>query len=248
MSQDRILDALEQAKYLTISQVAELFYAIKRDGQPAKSFRLRPRANSTYELIGGYGPAIKILNRMANDDYKLLSVHKSGNLNKPFLYSLRGDKTPAAWNHVMDTGDLFVAYFKSGRLIRWAADWEKEAWNAFARDMRINPDGRLELQGLNQVVMFEVDMGTEKPAVLKRKVEKYLRLAQVTTPFVVVFTFQHNKGRSNLARRQAQTMKMLEEFKRGKQFLVASHDALVEDPFGPHLVTPTGQILSVQDL
>src|SRR5688500_2851444 len=60
-------EALKQEPFLTIGQIARLFYSVRRDGQPAKSTRFRPRPNSEYELPPGYHSARALLNRMVRD-------------------------------------------------------------------------------------------------------------------------------------------------------------------------------------
>src|SRR4051794_11876878 len=61
-----VLNPRHGEQFLTIAQIAKLFYSVKRDGQPAKSARVKPRANSpdTYELVEGYYSAQAILSDM----------------------------------------------------------------------------------------------------------------------------------------------------------------------------------------
>src|SRR5690242_17549466 len=61
---EKILEAFSLEPFLTIAQVAKLFYAVRRDGQPAKSTKFRPRKTTEYELVPGYHSARAILNRM----------------------------------------------------------------------------------------------------------------------------------------------------------------------------------------
>src|SRR5436190_23930018 len=69
LARRKILDVLNPRhgeQFLTIAQIAKLFYSVRRDGQPAKSAQVKSRKTSPdiYELVPGYYPAQAILSDM----------------------------------------------------------------------------------------------------------------------------------------------------------------------------------------
>src|SRR5262245_30606156 len=93
---DKILEAFRLERFLTIPQVAGLFYSVRRDGQPARSTRIRPRKDDAYDLVPGYHSARDMLNRMV-DSGQLVVFRNRGDDTTPSLpnlYALKGTRKP----------------------------------------------------------------------------------------------------------------------------------------------------------
>ncbi len=197
----------------------------------------------------GYWSAQKLLCKMAKDkEVKVVyPIDKLGRrmTNQNQLYMLKRRRAPALgnWFHEMDCADLFVSYFKSGRMTSWNSKWNPDQWDAFAKETGVKYDRKLELEGCQQVVFFEVDKGNETPdGQIREKIEKYLKIDEQTNdPFVVVFTLQDNPGRKSREYvRRTLLEKVFPKFRRGRQFLICNHEDAVFDPLGKHLVCDPG--------
>jgi len=200
-------------------------------------------------MAPGYWSAQKLLFQMAKDrDLKIVYPtdklgRKQNNTNQLYMLNLREAPALQNWYHEIDCADLFVSYHKTGLMLSWASKWNPDQWNAFAKNVRINYDRKLELKGCQQVVFFEVDKGNETPDKdIRNKIEKYITLANtVSDPFVVIFTLQDNPGRKRRDYIRATLLeKTFSRAKRGRQFLLCNHEDLVFDPLGKHLVCDPG--------
>ena len=214
--------------------------------------RRRPRPDAEYELAPGYEAAYQILQGMVND--RLVAKHKSGMKGAHDLYSLHHNRRgPSRMNyqHEICCAELYVAYRLSGKLAGWSAGWTPDLYRRVGRGSGLNPDAILELEGSNQTVFFEVDMGTESYDTLDSKVQRYLQLDGRIRPFVVVFTFQDNADRNcTWSQRTGFFLdNIAERHGRGKQFSGACHYALVNEPLEPAIFTYSGtEKLSIVDL
>jgi len=111
------------------------------------------------------------------------------------------DKPPSVmgWQHEIDRGDIYVALHKTGKLTSYRWNWHIEEYRGFAKDHRLNPDGRFELEGSSKLFFLEIDRGTEFwSAELDIKITKYAGLqdSMPNQPFVVLFTIQTKPGMS----------------------------------------------------
>ncbi len=161
--------------------------------------------------------------------------------NEPFVWYLPDNSPPPNnWfsrQHEIDIGDLFVAYYE--HLTHWDTKWtdyEKQTFDI--PRYRVHYDARMVLGG--KVYLWEVDRGTEEIDVqLDPKVDKYIALSH-TLPygaFQVLFTLQKYR-RMNFKERVGQFVEMLQEKKRGNQFLFAQHSEVLADPLGQVFGSP----------
>src|ERR1017187_7963054 len=77
LAAERVIQSLKEARYLTISQIAELFYATKADGQPANVQMARPRLGEEYPTVPGYHSARKLIKAMEARGQVILSTYRS---------------------------------------------------------------------------------------------------------------------------------------------------------------------------
>ena len=199
-ARNKIKDALTDEPFLTINQVANLFYSVRRDGQPAKPSRFRLRGKEL-ELTPGYNSAKDLLGRMVRD--KELIVFKPKNdqpQSTPNLYALPGTKKPindnALYGHEMDCADCFVALRRTygEKLVRWQRHWNEVEREVFGEKYGIWPDRVFELEHSDEVYFLEVDRGTEDlRKQIQPKIEDYFKLWQAykdKQSFTIIFTAQ----------------------------------------------------------
>lgn len=178
-------------------------------------------------------------------DEKLVTSFKLRDKSIPDLWALAGDYQPSKhnWEHEIDRGDLYVAFKKTGKVQVWNSKWDTDEWKDFARKVGVKYDCRMELEGVNQTIFFEVDRGGMSPKTLKDKMQSYIELAEVVSdPFIVILTLQSRYG--NLRARAESILDMLETLKRGRQFLITPHGKIVENPLGDVLVPYTNRDIS----
>lgn len=139
--------------------------------------------------------------------------------------------------HELLVGDLFIAW--KDHITHWDTKWfPKEVKDLGIGQFRINYDARMVYNG--KVYLHEADSGSEDVDVqLEPKVEKYTALAEALPygSFQVLFTLSKYR-RMSLPNRIGYLTALLQEHKRGNQFLVASHDAVIADPTGPVWISP----------
>ena len=183
---DKIIEVLKLEPFLTIPQVAALFYSVRRDGQLAKSTRFRPRPKDTYELVPGYHSARAILNRMV-DSKQLVVYQNRGDDTTPSLpnlYALKGTRKPIndrhLFGHDMDVVDCFVALRRAfgGRLERWERRWDKEQRAYFGDKWKLWPDAVFELADNETVYFLEVDRGSEEADQIEDKLARYVAFSK----------------------------------------------------------------------
>lgn len=101
----------------------------------------------------------------------------------------------------------------------------------------------------DKFIYFEVDRATEAPKEIIEKRDLYIQYARETdTKFHVIFTIMENP-RQTVRKRGETINRILSEFPRGNQFLVASHKNLTADPIGNFLYNPAyDELISLKDL
>jgi hypothetical protein len=225
---------------LTLSQIASLFYSTKKDGQTAKTFPRTPRPGQIFEMVPGYDSARQIVLRMVDsgevklEEMKTNSGKRIRNIDKLAMFPK--DKPPSVmgWQHEIDRGDVYVALHRTGKVTSYRWNWHIDEYRDFAKNHRLSPDGRFELEGSDKVFFLEVDRGTEFwTNELDEKISKYAGLqdSMPQTPFVVLFVVQVKMGMSiqERAERFRQTFKKLG---RGHLFVITPHELFVKDPLG----------------
>jgi hypothetical protein len=225
---------------LTISQIAELFYSVRKDGSTPKQFPRQPRKGQVYEMPPGYDSARQRVDSMI--DAGLIKIvpctTNSGkvqtNIDKLIMFPKDTPPSSGGWQHEIDRGDAYVALHKTGKLTSYRWNWHIEEYRNFAKNHRIKPDARFELEGSSKIFFLEVDRGTEFWSnELDRKIEKYAGLqdSMPQIPFVVVFTVQVKSGMS-IRERAAKFNSQFQQLGRGHCFLIAPHELFVKNPLG----------------
>jgi hypothetical protein len=140
--------------------------------------------------------------------------------------------------HERACADIYVTY---------QLTWTLQFWECVPHpeylDLGLKPDRVSNIEG--RIVFWEVDKGTETLNVIRKKVERYIKLSTLHPDrrFYVIFTATRNRAKSIL-------LDVLPDFKRGNQFLVAEHQSVIEHPYEPVFVSPLdpGKWLSIVDL
>jgi hypothetical protein len=225
---------------LTISQIANLFYSVRKDGQTPNLSPRQPRKGQYFEVVPGYDSARQRLLAMQDaGQIKLVPCRtNSGKVqtNVDKLIMFPKDKPPSVmgWQHEIDRGDIYVALHKSGKLTSYRWNWHIEEYRGFAKNHRLNPDGRFELEGSDKIYFLEVDRGTEFWSTeLDVKIEKYAALqdSMPQNPFAVLFTVQVKPGMS-IRERAAKFNAKFHELGRGHSFAIAPHSFFLQNPLG----------------
>jgi Replication-relaxation len=240
LARNRISQSLNENRYLTISQIASLFYSVRKDGQPPKPFPRQPRKGQYYELVPGYDSARQRVLAMADTGEVKLEACKTNSgkvlTNVDKLIMFPKDRPPSAmgWQHEIDRGDIYVALHKTGKVIGYRHNWHIDEYRGFAKSHKLNPDGRFELEGSSKLFFLEVDRGTEFWSnELDTKIEKYAALqdSMPQNPFVVLFTIQTKPGMS-IKDRASKFNDKFHELGRGHQFAISPHEMFLKDPLG----------------
>lgn len=130
-------------------------------------------------------------------------------------------------------GDLYVAYETSGQLHAWEKPQDYEEYETLG----LKPDRSMVLTN-GMIVFWEVDRGGEVYRIIKDKIEKYIKLSRLhpETKFHVVFTTIDDKQTAKS--RCAGILDLLEDFRRGDQFLTLPHKWAVDEPLEPVFLSP----------
>jgi hypothetical protein len=221
-----------------VSQIAKLFYGIKRNGKPAKSFPRQPRPGEIYDRPPGYDSALQQVKRMQEyGELQFVPCKLNGKVltNLQYLIMLPKDKLSYQnWAHEIDRGDLYVAFHKTGRLTTWRTKWEHDEWIDFAKQHKVRPDNMMELEGLAFYFFIEVDRGSEFWSdELDTTIENYAGLADSMPqhPFYVLFTLQVRAG-MDIRERAAAFRRKFAQLGRKHNFMIAPHSFVVKDPLG----------------
>ena len=202
---------------------------------------------TTKELPPGYVGITRLLSRMAYPRCHH-NLKKSGDYHKRYckLCSLvKVTKIPREQNsplyfheprtlglrntnheHERACADLYVTY---------SLTWNVRFWELMPHpeyiELGLKPDRVSNIDA--RIVFWEVDRGTETLAVIRRKVERYIELSRLhrDRKFYVIFTATRGRAKSIL-------LDVLPDFRRGNQFLVAEHQAVVERPYDAVFVSP----------
>ncbi|HXQ38411.1 MAG TPA: hypothetical protein VN843_30705 [Anaerolineales bacterium] len=89
-----------------------------------------------------------------------------------------------------------------------------------------------------EIVFWEIDRGGEVYRIIKDKVEKYIKLSRLHPDkrFHVVFTTIDDKQTAKS--RCSGILDLLEDFRRGDQFLTLPHKWAVNEPLEPVFLSP----------
>jgi len=225
---------------LTISQIASLFYSVRKDGAVPKSFPRQPRPGQVYDMVPGYDTARQMALRMADSGEVQVAECKTNSGKRlkfvDNLIMLPKDRPPSVmgWQHEIDRGDIYVALHKTGKLTSYRWKWHPTEYQGFAKLHKLYPDGRFELQGSDYIFFLEVDRGTEFWSdELNTKIEKYAGLqdSMPQNPFVVVFVIQAKPG-MDIKERAANFRSAFGELGRGHKFVITPHQLFLKDPLG----------------
>jgi len=147
------------------------------------------------------------------------------------LPSTKGLQEPK-YKHEVGAADLFVAFHP------YMKQWAYEPPILKERADR-------GIRMFDKTFYLEVDRATESPAEIADKLENYIRYAHETGErFHVIFALMDGKETANS--RGKKLIPLLQEARRGNQFLLAYHKRQVEDPLGTYLYSPTDELYSVQ--
>jgi hypothetical protein len=228
------LKALGVVKYMTAAQLGEIV-----DPGKGKPFSIA-RHRKTHTYAPGYDDVIKLLPRMLKEG--LVKGHPRQSEYEPRLWSLPGIKkpiNPQFRQHYIDTTWYLAKY--------WPAQHWDEKWLEGEYDVA-RPMYDARMKKWDRVIYWETDRGTEEVQELHEKVDKYIALANSTQErFTVCFTMQYfrfgadqgeEQRHKKLVERSNDLLDYLASKKRGNQFLVAWHDNVVADPYGPVFVSP----------
>jgi Replication-relaxation len=208
----------------------------------------------------GHSGTTRLLNRMAYPDCKentrrdglsyerfcklhsLIKVNRiPKNQNAPFFFHLPNvvGLREQNWKHEKLCGDLYAAYQTTWSLQRWDSLPDEEMLS-----LGLIPDRSSIIDG--RIAFWEVDRGTETRARLRTKVELYIKLSQLHRDqrFHVVFVTE-TSGRA-----ESVLFDVLEDFRRGNQFVVGLHKSIIAEPFGKVFASPLEpeKALSLTDL
>jgi hypothetical protein len=176
MSDEKILEALEITKFLTIRQVARLFYGKRRDGQPAKARTVRPAKDSprAVHLEPGSDSAKWILNdmcqrkvRVRDRDYPLLMRYDSDNLKRENYYHRHNAEhisldEKMTYGHDMAVVVSYVLLETSGELDGFQRYWDPDQAAEYGKKWGLYPDAVFALaKNPDHMFFLEVDGGTE---------------------------------------------------------------------------------------
>jgi Replication-relaxation len=130
-------------------------------------------------------------------------------------------------------GDLYVAFELSGQLHAWEKPEDYEEY----KTLGLKPDRSMVLSN-GTIVFWEIDRGGEVYRIIKEKVDKYVKLSRShpAQRFHVVFTTIDDKQTAKS--RCAGILSLLEDFKRGDQFLTLPHAWAVTEPLNPVFLSP----------
>jgi hypothetical protein len=230
----KILTSLKEARFLTISQIATLFYAERADGTPANVIPRKPRPGDDYEMVPGYDSAYQRIRDMRKDGKVKFELYNDDN-KVHGLIMLPKEKPPARtnWDHEIDRGDLYVAYQNTGKLMSFDSKWPIEEFRGYAKDHRILFDSRMELNGIEPFFFVEIERDTETWETLEQKVSKYAGLADSMPqhPFYVLFTVQLTYS-LDIKKKVDKFKDIIVRHGRQKNFLLGPHFMVVQDPLG----------------
>jgi hypothetical protein len=225
---------------LTVSQITRLFYSQKKDGSPARKHPRQPRPGQIYDRPEGYDTCLQQVRRMvAYGEIEFVPCKLQGKVltNIQYLVMLKGDRAPSYqnWAHEIARGEYYVAFHRTGRVAMWRTKWHKDEWEDIGKKHKIRFDNLMELTDCPYLFFIEVDMGTEFWSdELEEKIINYAGLADSMpqVPFYVLFPLQVKAGMSIKERAKAFNRKFAAHG-RGHSFMIAPHEFLVKDPFGP---------------
>lgn len=183
---------------------------------------------------------------MKNDG--LVKRHPRKSEYEAALWSLPGIKKPIGAQfreHYIDTTNLLVKYWEPQH---WDEKWMEEDFQTYTIDQTV-PMYDARMKKWNTVFYWEVDRGTEEMEELFEKVNKYIKLSNKhpNDKFHVIFTMQYfrfgidqspEQRLKKLRDRSYELVEYLGAKKRGNQFLVAWHDQVIADPYGPVFISP----------
>jgi hypothetical protein len=134
-------------------------------------------------------------------------------------------------------GDLYVAYETSGQLHAWEKPVDYEEYETLG----LKPDRSMVLTN-GTICFWEVDRGGEVYRIIREKVEKYIQLSRLHPDqrFHVVFTTIDDKQTAKS--RCAGILDLLEEHRRGDQFLTLPHKWAVYEPLNPVFLSPKNRM------
>src|ERR1019366_5538265 len=167
---ERILEFLKMEPRLTTSQISRLMPEPRR-GTPLKPFITKPNR----EFPPSYPRTRDMLaTLLKREQIKRWRDHAS----ESYLFCLPEVDIPTNFynrQHEIDCGDLFVAYFNTGKLQYWDALWQEDE-KGIKDNYRVWYDRRFQLD--DKLFFLEVDRGTEDLDAFETKIKKYLKLAQ----------------------------------------------------------------------
>lgn len=179
----------------------------------------------------------RLLSRMAADgQIRVTKIHQ----NAPLFFHLSETKAPTlqGFQHELAAANLYVAYETTGKLEQWYTEPHEEYLS-----IGLKPDRASVIDG--RIVFWEVDRGTEILAVIREKVERYIRLSQLHPErrFYVVFSAPKGRAKSIL-------LDVLTDFRRGNQFLACDQARVTATPLEPVFAGPVdpAQPISIADL
>lgn len=122
-----------------------------------------------------------------------------------------------AYNHQKAAADLFVAYHP-----------HMSAWSYEPPILKDRADRGMQIQG--KTIYFEVDRCTEGLKVIEEKIDNYIRYSQGGERFHMVFAIVGSE--KEILNRGNLIIPLLQERKRGDQFLIANAGNLISNPLG----------------
>ena len=179
---------------------------------------------------------IRLLKRMAEDG---VIKCKSLSPTTPDYYHLPKTRALSLHGHKHEKlcGDLYVAFETTGQLHYWDKPEDYEEYETLG----LKPDRAMILTG-GEICFWEVDRGGEVYRIIQQKVEKYIQLSRLHPDkrFHVIFTTIDDKQTAKS--RCAGILDLLEDFRRGDQFLTLPHRWAVEEPLNPVFMSPLNRM------
>lgn len=151
-----------------------------------------------------------------------------------FMLNSTAKKTRWRYAHEVAAADLFGAFYS------YMQSWVYEPFilsNRADRGMTI----------FDKTIYFEMDLCTEGISKLEQKVQNYLKYSRATNErFHVIFSFL-GEGKE-VERRGGLFIPYLQKLRRGNQFLLANHKAILAQPLGQIFYSPKDEILDLRML
>ncbi len=214
----QIIEHLEREPRLTAQQLATLF-ATSYSGMTRILNRMAyPKCPHNQLKDGSYKQEFC----KHDSQIKVKKIHQ----NAPLFFHLPDVKAPSlhSFQHEKECADIYVAYYE---LIQ---AWYWQAHEEYLR-IGLKPDRSSIIDG--KLIFWEIDRGTEVLAIIRDKVEKYIKLSTMHPDqrFHVIFTASRGRAKSIL-------LDVLLDIRSKVWFYVGDHSRVIATPLEPVFASP----------